>query len=145
MDLLKKVWSSVDTVIYDLPTSDLDEVEFALQTIRQSTISQIVTGNIQNKTIILISTPMTWASTELREAPANDEDSDDSFDDLDEEKKPRIAEDDIYEVELEVVEEDLRVINMDTEESETEEEQKKEEDTKSNEEEGGGESKEGSP
>lgn len=65
---------------------------------------------------------MTWASTELREAPANDEDSDDSFDDLDEEKKPRIAEDDIYEVELEVVEEDLRVINMDTEESETEEE-----------------------
>lgn len=34
MDLLKKVWSSVDTVIYDLPTSDLDEVEFALQTIR---------------------------------------------------------------------------------------------------------------
>lgn len=85
---------------------------------------------------------MTWASTELREAPPEDEDSDESFEDLDDPKKQKVAEEDIYEVELEVVEEDLRVINMDTEESETEED-KKEEDGKSHEEEAGEEKTEG--
>jgi adenylate kinase len=48
-----------DVIIFDLDSADHDEVEFAIKTLKTAEI----TNQSQSKTLILISSLMTWSNT----------------------------------------------------------------------------------
>jgi adenylate kinase len=64
----KKYLLASDVVIYDLMTSDPEEVEFVIKTLRNSD---------SEKTLILISSVMTWANTPAKQTSINEDDEND--------------------------------------------------------------------